>query len=77
MLKPMKNKQCLTDGAVYEIEMDHRAVSCKVFFPGDAGERMFADMNRKQVQELKKYIHNAMEAALAPFWPAPKFRRNI
>jgi hypothetical protein len=68
-------RQCQTDGAVYEIEMDHVAVSCKVFFPADAGERMFAGMNRKQVKQLKQQIHGGMEAALAPFWPSPKFNR--
>ncbi len=76
MLRPMKNKQCLTDGAVYEIEMDHKAISCKVFFPGDAGERMFASMNRKQMKQLKQQMHKAMEAALAPFWPAPLFTKH-
>lgn len=59
---------CKTPDAVYEMEFEPAGiltkaeVHCRVFLPWDMNIAV------EPGEELKKRIHDAMEAALAPLW---------
>lgn len=55
-------KQCLTHGAVYEIDFGVHSVQCRVLLPPGI---LAAEADDKLIVR----IHDAMEAALAPLFP--------
>lgn len=62
---------CKTNGAVYEIDINarERAVSCKVHLPPTV--TLFKQsLSTSEWKALEQRIHDAMEGALAPIFPA-------
>lgn len=60
---------CKTDGAIYEIEIRSDLISCAVYLPPNVARGSLPRLLTHEREELRRKIHDAMEAALAPLFP--------